>query len=99
MTKEVAKKIVRGITDKIECNTVDIDDWAEFWGFTREEYEEFLNMAITTLRYKPILLKEHDAEPRTLKAILDTKTNEIYICKLTSKVAKQAGMTIEEIEE
>ena len=49
MTKEVAKKIVRGITDKIECNTVDIDDWAEFWGFTREEYEEFLDMAIKAL--------------------------------------------------
>ena len=49
MTKEVAKKIVRGITDKIECNTVDIDDWAEFWGFTREEYEEFLDVAIKAL--------------------------------------------------
>jgi hypothetical protein len=49
MTKEVAKKIVRGITDKIECNTVDIDDWAEFWGFTKEEYEEFLDMAIKSL--------------------------------------------------
>lgn len=49
MTKEVAEKIVRGITDKIECNTVDIDDWAEFWGFTREEYEEFLDMAIKAL--------------------------------------------------
>ncbi len=49
MTKEVAEKIVSGITDKIECNTADIDDWAEFWGFTREEYEEFLNMAIKAL--------------------------------------------------
>jgi hypothetical protein len=99
MTNEIAEKIVKGITDKIECNTADIDDWAAFWGFTREEYEEFLNMFITALRYQPILLKEHDAEPRTLKAILDSKTNEIYICKLTSEVAKQAGMTIEEIEE
>ena len=49
MTKEVAEKIVRGITDKIECNTADIDDWAEFWGFTREEYEEFLDMAVKAL--------------------------------------------------
>ena len=49
MTKEVAEKIVRGITDKIECNTADIDDWAEFWGFTIEEYEEFLDMAIKAL--------------------------------------------------
>lgn len=53
MTKEVAEKIVRGITDKIECNTVDIDDWAEFWGFTREEYEEFLDMAVKALEQQP----------------------------------------------
>lgn len=53
MTKEIAEKIVRGITDKIECNTVDIDDWAEFWGFTREEYEEFLDMAIKALEQEP----------------------------------------------
>lgn len=46
MTKEVAEKIVKGITDKIKCNTVDIDDWAKFWGFTREEYEEFLDVAV-----------------------------------------------------
>ena len=49
MTKEVAQKIVKGIIDKIECNTADIDDWAEFWGFTKEEYEEFLEMAIKAL--------------------------------------------------
>lgn len=46
MTRKKAEKIVRGITDKIECNTADIDDWAGFWGFTREEYEEFLDTAI-----------------------------------------------------
>lgn len=53
MTREVAEKIVRGITDKIECNTADIDDWAEFWRFTREEYEEFLDMAIEALKAEP----------------------------------------------
>lgn len=53
MTKEVAEKIVRGITDKIECNTVDIDDWAEFWGFTREEYEEFLDVGVKALESQP----------------------------------------------
>ena len=53
MTRKVAEKIVRGITDKIECNTVDIDDWAEFWGFTREEYEEFLDMRIKALEQEP----------------------------------------------
>jgi predicted DNA-binding protein YlxM (UPF0122 family) len=46
MTKEVAKKIAKGIADKIECNTSDIDDWAKFWGFTQEDYEEFLDMAV-----------------------------------------------------
>ncbi len=58
MTIKKAKAIVKGITDKIDCNTVDIDDWAEFWGFTREEYEEFLDMsikAITTMhKYEKI---------------------------------------------
>lgn len=53
MTREIAEKIVKGITDKIECNTADIDDWAEFWGFTREEYEDFLEMAIEALQQEP----------------------------------------------
>ena len=57
MTKKVAEKIVKGITDKIECNTADIDDWAEFWGFTREEYEEFLDVAIESLEKDDILDK------------------------------------------
>lgn len=53
MTRKKAEKIARGITDKIECNTVDIDEWAEFWGFTREEYEVFLETAIKALEKKP----------------------------------------------
>lgn len=57
MTNEVAEKIVRGIEDKIECNTVDIDAWAEFWGFTREEYEEFLDIAVKALEQESILDK------------------------------------------
>lgn len=48
-----AEKIAKGIIDIIECNTVDIDEWAEFWGFTREEYEEFLETAIKALEQKP----------------------------------------------
>lgn len=48
MTSKEAKNIVRGITDKIEATT-DIDDWAEFWGFTRDDYEEFLEMPIKLL--------------------------------------------------
>lgn len=52
-----------------------------------------------TERYKPIILQEHDAEPRTMRAILDTKTEEIYVCKLTRHDAEIYGMTIEEVEE
>lgn len=52
MTKEKAEKIVRGIEDKIEATT-DIDDWAEFWGFTRDEYEEFLDMVTKAVEQKP----------------------------------------------
>ena len=48
-------------------------------------------------RYKPIILQEHDAEPRTLRAILDTETDEIYLCKLTRRFAECMGMTIEEV--
>lgn len=48
-------------------------------------------------RYKPIILQEHDAEPRTMRAILDTATDEIYICKLTRQGAEILGMTIEEV--
>ena len=59
MTREVAEKIVRGITDKIECNTADIDDWAEFWGFTREDYEEFLDMAIKALKQTDKIEESH----------------------------------------
>lgn len=53
MTKKIAEKIVRGIKDKIEANTVDMDDWAKFWGFTVDEYEDFLDMAIKALSQEP----------------------------------------------
>lgn len=53
----------------------------------------------TTERYKPIILQEHDAEPRTMRAILDTATDEIYICKLTRQGAEILGMTIEETKD
>lgn len=59
MTREIAKRIVKGITDKIECNTADIDDWAEFWGFTREEYEEFLDMPIKALEQESASTQEY----------------------------------------
>jgi uncharacterized protein YPO0396 len=70
MTREVAEKIARGIADKIECNTVDIDDWAEFWGFTREEYEEFLDTAVKALEQEAILDKIN-AEIQKLRGCSD----------------------------
>ena len=71
MTREVAEIILRGITDKIECNTADIDDWAEFWGFTREEYEEFLDMAIKALEQRWIPVSER--LPEENKQVLVTE--------------------------
>lgn len=60
MTREEVKSIVRGITDKIEATT-DIDDWAEFWGFTRDDYEEFLEMPIKLLEQEPSI----NSQPKT----------------------------------
>ena len=58
--------------------------------------DEFHDQRQRAERYKPIVLQEHDAEPRTLKAILDTATDEIYICRLTKQGAEFLGMTIED---
>lgn len=50
-------------------------------------------------RYKPIILQEHDAESRRLRAILDTANDEIYVYKLTKQTAEDIlGITIEEGE-
>lgn len=49
-------------------------------------------------RYKPIILQEHDAEQRKMRAIIDTATDEIYICKLTKHGSEFLGMTIEEVK-
>lgn len=70
MTIKKAKAIVKGITDKIDCNTVDIDDWAEFWGFTREEYEEFLDMSIKAI--------ETMRKYQKIKEIVDKWNEGIY---------------------
>ena len=93
MTNGTARNTINSL--KQYYNDKNIDSYVGF----DDEDNEALDMAITSLKYQLILLKEHDAEPRVLKAILDSTTNEIYICKLTSEVAKQAGMTIEEVEE
>lgn len=61
------------------------------------EKEEVVNKVIELMRYKPVILQEHDAEPRTMRAILDTATDEIYVCKLTRQGAEILGMTIEEV--
>lgn len=78
MTKEVAEKIVRGITDKIECNTADIDDWAEFWGFTKEEYEEFLDMAKKALEQEDIFDKIR-AEIKAMSGDIETIADVLAI--------------------
>lgn len=52
MKRAKAEKIRKGIEDKIRCNTVDMEEWAKFWGFTEDEYDEFLDMAIETLGQK-----------------------------------------------
>lgn len=48
-------------------------------------------------RYKPVVLIEHDAEPRRLKAILDIITDDIYIFETTKNIAEFLGMTIQEV--
>lgn len=62
----------------------------------RREFEA-KELASKALRYKPVILQEHDAEPRRLKAILDTATEEIYVCQLTKRCADNLGITIEEV--
>lgn len=62
------------------------------------EKKEVVNKVIELMRYKPVILQEHDAEPRRLNAILDTKTNGIYILETTKGFAESMGMTIEEVE-
>lgn len=54
--------------------------------------------ALKTQRYKRIILQEHDAEPRTMRAILDMETNDIYILETTKGFAEHMGMTIEEVK-
>lgn len=49
MTRTKAEKIRKGIDNKIRKATVDMEWWADFWGFTVDEYEEFLDMAIKAL--------------------------------------------------
>ena len=57
MTRTKAEKIRRGIEDKISCNTVDMEEWAEFWGFSEDEYDEFLDMTVQALEQQPVLDK------------------------------------------
>lgn len=61
----------------------------------RKEFEA-KELASKALRYKPVILQEHDAESRRLKAILDTATEEIYVKKMTKRGADLLGITIEE---
>jgi hypothetical protein len=81
---------------KEEC----IAFYKELTNLADVRFVPYYKMAIKALeaqRYKPIILQEHDAEPRTMKAIIDTETDEIYICRLTRQGAELLGMTIEEV--
>lgn len=53
MKRAKAEKIKKGIDDKIRKSTVDMEWWANFWGFTVDEYEEFLDMAVKALEQEP----------------------------------------------
>lgn len=66
--------------------------------FVLEKIGELPSVTLKALeqRYKPIILKEHDAEPRTMRALLDTATDEIYVCRITRQGAEILGMTIED---
>lgn len=89
MTKEIAEKVAKGIADKIECNTADIDDWAEFWGFTKEDYEKFLDMAIEASAQQPILDKIRQTLEDLDKEVADEKVTRDYwdgFCKVFNAV-------------
>lgn len=89
MTLAEAKKII-----KSECYIADLLDLDR-----TQMVNTALDMAIQALRYRPIILQEHDAEPRRLRAILDTATEEIYVCRLTKQGADILGITIEGSDE
>lgn len=48
-------------------------------------------------KYKPIILQEHDAEPRTMRAIMDMETEEIYVYGYSKRTVDMVGMTIEKV--
>lgn len=82
------------------CNhTTDISHAVNFEPIMFIDGKTILNYEEKSPRFKPIILQEHDAEPRKMRAIIDTTTDEIYICKLTKQGAELLGMTIEEVEE
>lgn len=64
----------------------------------REDLKKYREGMVSE-RYKPIILQEHDAEPRTMRAILDVETNDIYILETTKGFAEGMGMTIEDVAE
>ncbi len=71
MTIEIALKIKRGIEDKIEANVADMDDWAEFWGFSVDEYESFLDMAIKALEQEPTTKNDLVVDCISRQAVID----------------------------
>ena len=86
------------------ANELSVEDAIEVFEFMKREVlegskeDKVIDIAINALRYRPIILQEHDAEPRRLRAILDTATEEIYVRMLTKQSADVLGMTIEEAD-
>jgi hypothetical protein len=83
--------------DMFDCQ--ELECGKEWDGHTEEDVTRLLSLPYIEsedeVRYKPIILQEHDAEPRRLRAILDVKTNDIYILETTKGFAEGMGMTIE----
>ena len=74
------------------CNhTTDISHAVNFEPVMFIDGKTILNYEEKMPRYKSIILQEHDAEPRTLRAILDTETNNIYILETTKGFVECMG--------
>lgn len=87
---KIVIEIPEGLKDVFENRTVTALDVEEM----RTAIKNSTSLPIAE-RYEPIILQEHDAEPRRLKAILDMETNDIYILETTKGFAEGMGMTIE----
>ena len=61
------------------------DNYKSMLGFSNENIDVIIKAVKngTLLYYKPITIKETDSEPRVLKALVDERTDEVYIRQFT----------------